>query len=426
MLPLARRLAALADPATRGWAILTAGNFLRLAVGFVASVLIARALGPATFATFAVLGALATIAGALVDPGLTNAAVQRIARAWPADPAAARARARAFFWWRAAAACALSALAWGALAAVGAATGWLPSAGLLALALLGTAATALSGALAAILQGLGRFGRLALVGLTNAALTALLALALAATGRLDLVAALAVLGVGTSLAAAAVGRALLPPGWRLTPPAWPALRAEGIALFAAGRWLWLAHGAALLAGQLDLLLVGHWRDPAETGTYALALNLAAKADIANSGLYTVLLPAASALAGADATRHYLRQGLLRSGAIALALLPTALLIGPFVDLAYGAAYHPAARLYQLLLAVVLFDLLATPLTLLAYGHERPRLLAGADLLRVAVVLALGTALIPAIGVPGAIVARLAAKIAALALILARLPRRPPP
>lgn len=421
-----RRLAGNVDAATRGWAILTAGNLLRLAVGFVASVLIARALGPATFATFAVLGAIATIAGAVVDPGLTGAAVQRIARAWPAEPDAASDRAAAFLWWRAVTALVLAALVWAVLVAVGALTGRLPASDLLSLALLGTVATALSGAISAILQAVGRFGQLALVGLTNAALTAILALLLAALGRLTLVTALLILGIATSLVACIVGRALLPRGWRLAPPARATLRAEGIALFRVGRWLWLAHSAALFAAQLDLLLVNHWRDAAETGTYALALNLAAKADIVNSGLYTVLLPAASALAGPGAVRGYLRRGLLRSGAIALALLPTALLIGPAIDLFYGAAYHPAARLYQLLLAVVIFDLFTTPITLLAYHHRRPQLLAGADLLRVAVLLIVGALLIPATGplggVTGAIIARLAAKLAGITLIASRLPR----
>jgi O-antigen/teichoic acid export membrane protein len=230
----------------------------------------------------------------------------------------------------------------------------------------------------------------------------------------------------TSLAAFIVGCTLLPRSWRLALPDRATLRAEGAALFRVGRWLWLAHSAALLAAQLDLLLVNHWRAAAETGTYALALNLAAKADIVNGGLYTVLLPAAAALVGPGAVRRYLRRGLLRSGAIALALAPTALLIGPFVDLFYGTAYHPAARLYQLLLAVVVFDLFTTPVVLLAYHHGRPQLLAGADLLRVGVLVLVGALLIPAAGplggVTGAVVARLVAKVAGVLLIVLCLPR----
>jgi O-antigen/teichoic acid export membrane protein len=124
--------------------------------------------------------------------------------------------------------------------------------------------------------------------------------------------------------------------------------------------------------------------------------------------------------------QYMRRGLLRSGMIALALLPTGLLIGPLIDIFYGTAYHPAARLYQLLLVVVISDLFTTPIVLLAYHHQRPQLLAGADLLRVGAMLAVGTILIPAAGplggVTGAVVARLAAKVAGVLLVLMRLPR----
>ena len=426
MKTLLSRFGGLLDHATRGWAILTAGNLLRLAVGFVASVLIARVLGPATFASFAVLGAIATIAGALVDPGLTGAAVQRIARAWPADAEVAQERARAFVWWRGGTAFGLAAIFWIMLVALGAATGQLPTGGLLALALLGTVATALSGSVGAVLQATGRFGQLAAVGLTNAALTAILAVLLAASGWLNLATALVVLGIGTSLVACGVGMALLPAGWRLLRPRPASFWAEGRELLRFGRWLWLAQSAALLAGQLDLLLVNHWRDATETGTYALALNLAAKADIVNSGLHTVLLPAAASLGGAGAVRRYLRQGLLRGGLISLALLPTIFAIGPLIDFFYGANYHRSAGLYQLLLLVVILDVFATPLILLTYHHDRPQLLTGADLLRVVVLLGIGALLIPAAGplggVTGAVVARLVARAAGVGLVLMGLVR----
>ncbi|KPK09536.1 MAG: hypothetical protein AMJ56_10640 [Anaerolineae bacterium SG8_19] len=45
------------DPVSRGWAIVMGGNVGRMALSFVASVLVARALGPAAFGVYAVLGA---------------------------------------------------------------------------------------------------------------------------------------------------------------------------------------------------------------------------------------------------------------------------------------------------------------------------------------------------------------------------------
>src|SRR5689334_15700566 len=95
---LLRRVAVLLDPVSRGWATVAGGNVARLALGFVASLLIARALGPAGFGVFATLGAVATVAGAVADLGLSDAGVKRIAGAWPDEQAGAR--ARVFFWLR--------------------------------------------------------------------------------------------------------------------------------------------------------------------------------------------------------------------------------------------------------------------------------------------------------------------------------------
>jgi O-antigen/teichoic acid export membrane protein len=204
------------------------------------------------------------------------------------------------------------------------------------------------------------------------------------------------------------------------------LATEGRELLRFGRWIWIANGCALLAAQLDLLLVSGWRGAATAGTYALALNLAAKADIVNSSLYTVLLPAASSLHGAGAVRRYLRQSRRRSAAIGLALLVALPLAGPFITTFYGAEFAPAIGLFRLLLLVVIFDVCTTPLTLLVYHFERPRLLAGADALRVGTLALLGTGLVPRAGAlggaTGAIIAKFCAKVAGAALVVVLLLR----
>ncbi|HEX5501077.1 MAG TPA: hypothetical protein VFW96_00560, partial [Thermomicrobiales bacterium] len=114
------------------------------------------------------------------------------------------------------------------------------------------------------------------------------------------------------------------------------------------------------------------------------------------------------------------RSLARSALIALALLPAIPLAGIAIPLVYGPAYAPAVGLFRGLLAVVIFDVFATPLLLLVYHYERPRLLAGADALRALTVALAGIALIPALGAPGAILARLGGRVAGAALTAARL------
>lgn len=411
------------DPATRAWSVVLTGNIARLALGLVASILIARDLGPATYGVFAVLGAVAAIGGVVADVGLTDTAVKRIASRWPADVSGACQRGQVFFWLRLGILAPVVLTACLVIAFVGTAMP-LPSGFrlLLPLAFLGVAATALSSTISALLQATGHFRRFAVVMLTNAALSMALAVALHLLGRLTIITALVILGSGTALAAFAVGVRLLPEGITLTFPSVRAFRVEARQLLRFGRWLWGSNVLAMLAAQLDLFLVSHWSAPTAVGAYALGLNLASKVNVVNHSLFTVLLPSAAALRGRRALRHYLRRSLVRSGLIGIALLPLFPLSGPVITLFYGPTYTPAAQLFRLLLGVVIFDLMVTPLLLLPYHYDRPEVLAVADALRVIALALIGVWLIPIVGPAGAVAARLGAGVVGAALVLALLAR----
>ncbi len=268
-----------------------------------------------------------------------------------------------------------------------------------------------------------RFGRLSVVLVVNSGLTAVLAAALVWAGRLTLITVLVVLGIGTSVVSFAVGRRFLPAGWHLRLPQRDALQAEGRQLIRFGRWLWIASIFAMLTAQLDVLLVNRWSISATVGVYALALNLATKADAVNQSLYTVLLPAASALKTKTAIRDYIRRGLIRSALISLGVLLLIPLAGPLITLLYGPDFAPAVPLFQLLLGVVIFDIFATPPLLLAFPLDQPQLVAAGDATRAGTLALLGVALIPTFGPTGAVIAKFAAKVAGTALVLILLMRR---
>jgi O-antigen/teichoic acid export membrane protein len=414
-------LGAAIDPLTRGWAVVTSAGILRLGLGFVASLLIARALGPANFGVYAVLAASVGIVGGLVEGGLTESAVLRISAVWPRQPEAAQQRASAFFW--------LRLLLSSALVAAGCALASFVSAvllngvedGLVRWALLGIVATAASGAISAILQATGAFGRMSSLTLVNTGLTAVLALGLAVSGLLNLVSALVVLGIGTSVATFAVGWAMLRSvHWRVGLPSWAELRTEGARLFHTGRWLWLASLFAMLTANAEVLLLNRWAALPLVGAYALALNLATKADVVNHSLYTVLLPAVSSLDEREKRRAYVRRGIARSAVIAAGFLLLIPLAEPFILVAYGADFAQAVLFFRLLVGVMIFDVLLTPLLLLPLAYRQPKLLAAADGARAITLVVVAIGLIPLFGAFGAIVARFAARVAGAALVLGAL------
>jgi O-antigen/teichoic acid export membrane protein len=405
------------DPITRGWALVTSAGMVRLGLGFVASLVIARALGPSAFGVYAVLAATVGIVATLAEGGLTEAAVLRIAPAWSSDDdATAQRRGQAYFWLRIGVSAVVVGL--GCLTATEIAERLLNGldAGLLRWALIGIVATAASGALSAVLQATGRFGRMSSLTLINTGLTALLAIGLAAIGRLDLLAALVVLGIGTSLATFGAAIPMLPRGWRVTLPEPTELKQEAHALFATGRWLWLASLFAMLTANAEVLLLNRFVALPLVGAYALALNLASKADVVNQSLYTVLLPGVGGSEVRERPRHYLRTGLLRSGMIAAGLLVLVPIAEPLIVLLYGEAFRESAVFLRLLLGVAILDVLLTPFLLLPLAYRQPRLLAGADAARAIALVAVAVVLMPAYGAFGAVAARLAARVAGAALV----------
>ena len=82
--------------------------------------------------------------------------------------------------------------------------------------------------------------------------------------------------------------------------------------------------------------------------------------------------------------------------------------------------------FRLLLGVIVFDVLVTPLLLLPLAYRRPKLLAAADALRAVTLVLVALGLIPIYGAIGAILARFAARIAGALLVLAALSLRRAP
>lgn len=404
------------DPITRGWALVTSAGVVRLALGFTASLLIARALGPADFGVYAVLAATVGIVGTLAEGGLTEAAVLRISSAWATASTDAEERARTFLWLRLAVSTLVIAIGWVVAAPVADRALNQVDPFLLRLALLGIVATAASGALSAALQATGRFGRMSSLTLINTGLTAVLAAALAAIGQLTLVSALVLLGIGTSLVTFAAARLMLPPSWRLTIPSLRQLRTEAQELFRTGRWLWLASLFAVLTANAEVLLLNRWAALPLVGAYALALNLASKVDVVNQSLYTVLLPGAASVDVRVRTNAYLRRGVMRGALISLGLALLIPLAEPLIVLLYGTAFAEAATFFRLLIGVAILDVLLTPFALLPLAYGQPKVLAAADAARAVTLVGTAVVLIPSIGPAGAVAARFASRVAGAAIV----------
>lgn len=408
MLSLARRR-------VTGDLLATVGSrSVQILLGLAGNVVSARSLGPADFGRFGLIMSVIMVCGTLADAGLTYTAIRFIARYSEDGSPRGYAVAHSYLLLRVCSGVLVALLGVTLAWPLAWALGYADLTPYLQIAFATLVALSLSSYPGTILVGLSLFGRSAIAGVLNAAITLSGILFLFFVGTLSL---------GTLVA----WNVILPllstlPAWFLIPPEWLPWRVIGVrrALASAltearelvnfSKWMGVSLVASMLVAQGDLLLLGRLSTPAIVGTYSVALALASRLDTLNQSLFTVLMPRASRLRGAESMKRYGRQVAVGSGLLAVGLGILALVAQPAILLLYGERYEASSGIFLALLGVVLFDLATSSLFLLAFPLNKPRLLAAADWLRVGVLGIAGWSLIPIYGAFGAVASRFLARL----------------
>ena len=134
----------------------------------------------------------------------------------------------------------------------------------------------------------------------------------------------------------------------------------------------------------------------------------------------MLLPGVAGLRDRAAVASYVRRGFVRGGLIGVGLLLLIPVSEPLIVLFYGADFAQAVVFFRLLLGVMVFDVLLTPVLLLPLAYRQARLLAAADALRAITLVLVAMGAIPVYGAIGAIMARFAARVAGAVLVIGAL------
>ena len=387
--------------------LLTLGaSVIRLAISALAVRILARGLGPQDLGTFYVVSAVVLILGTIGDGGLSYTAVREVSRLRVEETAKTPEAAGAFLILKLvfAGAVAVLVLALAGPLANAVLPGIANNVLLVRLAALTVATTALSGWASAIAQGLRRFGWLAISSIGTAVAGLLGFSALWALALLNLASAVAV-GILTPMASLVLFAPVL---WKQSVR-FINLRKNVADLLGFSRWLWLSAILSSSTAQLDLVLVKHWCAPEIAGFYALAARLALFADLINQSNFVALLPVVSAQRTAVQHRAFMLSSLRRTLPGAGLLLIGALLARAPIEWFFGDQYAPVVPLFRILMFGVAFDLVITPLILVAFPLNMPRTLAASDLLRVVSLTGAAALLLPVFGAAGAAWAKLAAK-----------------
>jgi O-antigen/teichoic acid export membrane protein len=130
-----------------------------------------------------------------------------------------------------------------------------------------------------------------------------------------------------------------------------------------------------------------------------------------------LLPEASRIQDREDLRRYVRSAIRQCGALALLFLPILVTIGPITALLYGGKYPEVPGLFRIVFWGSFATLLVHPLYLVLYARNKPGLVTLVNLVQAAVCLGACWLLIPRLGITGAAVGSLTARLCGCALIV---------
>jgi len=181
----------------------------------------------------------------------------------------------------------------------------------------------------------------------------------------------------------------------------PVQREQRHELYHFAKWVVLASLFTCLAQRADLLLLGYFGIAEERlGHYGAALNLVLLGDLVVLTFYDVLLPKASRLTTAGEMALFLRR--FRGPALlgALAMAPVLAVSGPLSRLTFGSAYAETGALFAILLCGTLASVAATPAVTAAYGLGRAWIVACLEGARLLLCVLIGMWIAPRYGAVG--------------------------
>ncbi|MGH3388120.1 MAG: polysaccharide biosynthesis C-terminal domain-containing protein [Actinomadura sp.] len=364
----------------------------RVLLGGLIGVIISRVLGPEGRGDYALVLAIATIAGAVGRLSIEHAHVSL----WSTVPDRAAIAANSLLLGPA-----LGILAALAILAAPAALGPevlpVPSLGVLAVALATVPCTTTGLYLTGVLLLRGQVQWVNWSALLGAAFHCGSLAALAAAGRLSVAWAVALWAVGTMLPLAV-----------LVPAVRPGLGAGDLPLARRALGMGLRYHTGVLAlfllFRVDVLILGALRPAADVGLYALAVALAELTRVAADSVAQVTM--AGQLDGdRDAAAACTFQALRVAALLSLGSVAVLCAVAPLlIPLIFGSAFSPSVA-PLLALAPGMWALgMARPVSAFLLRLDRPVLMSSMSLAALAVNVGLNLALIPRFGVVGCAVA----------------------
>lgn len=390
-------------------------NLVASALGFIATLFVTRAMGPANFGVVATAIALTATVVAMTDLGLGTTGVRFISEYLHKNIPRAHAFLRVLF--KLEIGVGALVLIIGILAAplIASVINLGDQPNIVLLALVGAAALSAGAFYTITLQAYQRFAFFSILGIINGIARLGILAVLYATDTftiLNVVAAYAFAPfAGLIFGFFAIPKEFLRERNR-------ALEREVIPeIVAFGKWTMLSFFVMSLVARLDVLVLGRNAAASEVGQYGAAVQLITAMPLLVGSITAVLLPKSGSMGSIVQLKQFVKKSLAGSTVVFLCLVPLVIFSGPLITLLFGSEYREATPLFQILALGYMLSLFINPISIVLFRLNKPQYAALANFMQFIVGVTLYTMLIPRFGATGAAWSNAAVSVAGSLIII---------
>ncbi len=172
-------------------------------------------------------------------------------------------------------------------------------------------------------------------------------------------------------------------------------------IFHFSKWILLSYFASVIASRLDIFLLLRYKGPEEVGIYAAAQQLALVVPIFIGSITSVLLPIVSKYQTKKEYLSYIKKCIFGAIFLTILIIPAIFICPQVVKLIFGSKYDGSIVVLQILLASYIFSFIANPISLVIFSMNEPKKITIINYTNLVVAVTLNFILIPKFGAVGA-------------------------
>lgn len=390
--------------------IVLSGNIFGAGLGFLASVLITRTLGPAQFGIFSIAMTVMMIAAQFSDFGIGVSLVRFFSLFHKKDELRSNLVLKVALKFELIVAALIFLIGFFSSEFLASYVFKQPILSFpLRLAFIGAFGMAMAAFLSAVLQAKQSFKQFALVNLVIPAGKFVLIGLLFLIYKLNLLSALTATII-LPFIAFIINFLIIPKGF---------LKAKGDEkgsfkeLFRFSKWILISVFCCMMIDRLNVLMLGYFKTPEEVGHYSAAYTFAFIFPLITGTITTVLFPKISAISQKDQLRRYVKKAIKFTAPIIFPIIILLFISRPLILFIYGPEYLSSATVFQIILCGFAFSVIANPIGLAIYSLNKPEVPAYLNILQLILNFVGNLFLIPPFGAIGAASVLLSVKLLAM-------------